>query len=108
MFAIYTPLFPRKPEQDRTQFAQAALRDAFRGRDLCLAREPDFIDHTPQEVASLPPTQEVTTKEVTSRPNPGGNHRQRHCQTRRYRDGKANTEIFELSCITSCFGEIFH
>ena len=55
MLNIYTPLFPRKPEQDRTQFAKAALRDAFRGRDLSLAREPDFIDRAPPhwEVAPL-------------------------------------------------------
>ena len=37
----------------RAEFAKAALRDAFRGRDLSLAREPDFIDHAPQAVASL-------------------------------------------------------
>jgi hypothetical protein len=49
---VYSTI-PEMSSPRRTQFAQAALRDAFRGRDLSLAREPNFIDLTPQEVASL-------------------------------------------------------
>ena len=40
----------------RTPVAEAAVREAFRGRALSLAREPDFIDHAPprhREVATL-------------------------------------------------------
>ena len=34
-------------------FAEAACRDAFRDRDIRLAREPEFVDHPP-----LPPRQQ--------------------------------------------------
>jgi hypothetical protein len=30
-------------------FAKAALGEVFRARDLCLAREPDFVDHLPNQ-----------------------------------------------------------
>jgi hypothetical protein len=33
----------------RTEFAEAALGVAFRGRDLSLAREPDFVDRQPHQ-----------------------------------------------------------
>ena len=34
-------------------FAEAACRDAFRARDLRLAREPDFVDHPPRRLGEI-------------------------------------------------------
>lgn len=38
---------------DCDAFAQAALGLAFRGRDLSLAREPDFLDHPPRRLGEI-------------------------------------------------------
>ncbi len=56
MSSVYKPLFPQKSNLHRAQFAEAALREVFRGRDLSLAREPDFVDRGPKEAP--PPADE--------------------------------------------------
>ena len=38
-----------KPSNCSDTFAKAALGDVFRGRDLSLARGPDFVDHPPHQ-----------------------------------------------------------
>ena len=53
MSTVYKPLFPQKSNLHRAQFAEAALREVFRGRDLSLAREPDFLDRRPHESPPL-------------------------------------------------------
>ena len=40
---------PTISEKRRGAFAEAALGDAFRGRDLSLASEPHFIDRSPNQ-----------------------------------------------------------
>ncbi len=45
---------PKKSNKLRAQFAEAAVREAFRGRDLSLAREPDFIDRAPPHWEAAP------------------------------------------------------
>ena len=45
----------KRSAQTRTKtsdaYAEAALGDAFRARDLSLAREPDSVDHPPHQQA---------------------------------------------------------
>ena len=45
-------LNPRTPK-NCDAFAEAALGDAFRGRDLSLAREPEFVDHPPRRLGEI-------------------------------------------------------
>ena len=43
---------PRTPKTCDA-FAEAACRDAFRARDLRLAREPDFVDRPPRRLGEI-------------------------------------------------------